>query len=102
MPTTEYFKPLALGVSLRVRYMADRNSVEHFTVQLEICLDDIWHPVVRYDNAHGEAHIDYINPRGVTYRKDWLNVHWPFNEAFDDAKAELEEDYQRHIDRFLA
>jgi len=102
MPTTEYFKSLAPGVSLRVRYTSDRNTVEHFIVRLEIYTEDTWRPVVRYDNAHGEAHIDYLDPKGVTYRKDWLNIRWPFNAALDEAKEELQESYQRHIDRFMA
>jgi hypothetical protein len=36
---------------------------------------------VRYDNAHEEAHIDYIDPQGVTYDKVWLNLRKPFNDA---------------------
>ncbi|MGB3307798.1 MAG: hypothetical protein WBA63_16545 [Thermomicrobiales bacterium] len=73
----------------------------HFTVQLELWLDGQWHPVVRYDNAHGEAHIDYINPKGITYQKVWLDLRWPFNVAFTQAREELEEDYQQHIARLI-
>lgn len=78
MRTTEFFKSLAPGISLRIRYVTEQNAVEQFTVRLEIYMDHSWYAVVRYDNAHGEAHIDYLDPKGVTYRKDWLNIRWPF------------------------
>lgn len=70
-------------------------------MQLEILIGDDWLPVIRYDNAHEQAHIDYINPRGVTYEKVWLN-HWaPFNNAFTLAENELKVEYLRHRSRFI-
>ena len=76
-----------------------RGNVTHFTVQLEMWLDK-WVPVVRYDNAHEEAHIDYINLKGVTYRKEWLNLRFPFNEAMTRAEAELKKSFSEHVQRF--
>jgi hypothetical protein len=79
----------------------NRGEVRKFTVQLEVLIDEEWLPVVRYDNAHGEAHIDYIDPKGVTYDKVWLNLREPFNEAFTLAENELKRMYERHRARFL-
>ena len=101
MPSREYEIPLDFGVSLRVRQTTSRGLVETFTVQLELYHEGRWYPVIRYDNAHGEAHIDYLDPAGVTYQKEWLNIRWPFNAALTQAREELEEHYQRHIDRFM-
>lgn len=67
MPSGSWEIWLEEDVQIRTRMTLDRRgNVRRFTVQLEHYLDR-WRPVVRYDNAHGEAHIDYINPEGVTY-----------------------------------
>jgi hypothetical protein len=100
MPSGSWTIWLEQDVQIRTRMGLDRRgNVVHFTVQLEIWIDK-WTPVVRYDNAHGEAHIDYINPKGVTYDKIWLNLRPPFNVAMTRAEQEIKEDYSAHIERF--
>ena len=42
-----------------------------FVVQLEVEVRDAWKPVIRYDTAHGYAHIDRYNLRGRS-KKDRL------------------------------
>lgn len=79
----------------------ERGRVTIFTLQLEILIEEEWTPIVRYDNAHDEAHIDYINPRGVTYEKVWLNLHAPFNTAFTLAENDLKASYLDHRARFM-
>jgi len=102
VPSKEWEIWLDHNIRIRVRLITDnRGNVDRFTVQLEIWLEEQWSPVVRYDNAHEEAHIDYVNPKGVTYQKEWLGLRWPFNSAFTQAREELEEDYQNHIARFI-
>jgi len=49
----------------------------------------------------GGAHRLPLDPAGTTYQKEWLNIRWPFNAALTQAREELEEHYQRHIDRFM-
>ena len=55
---------IAFGVLIRVRYTATQVKADDFTAQLELYDDTgqtpVWLPVVRYDSAHGEAHIDYL------------------------------------------
>jgi hypothetical protein len=43
-----------------------RGNVVDFTLQLAILVNREWMPIVRYDTAHGEGHIDYIGPGGHT------------------------------------
>ncbi len=38
-----------------------KNKIFQFTLQLEILHRNKWHPVVRYDTAHGFAHKDIIH-----------------------------------------
>lgn len=100
MPSGSWEIWLEEDVQIRTRMTLDRRgNVRRFTVQLELYLDR-WRPVVRYDNAHGEAHIDYINPEGVTYEKVWLNVYWPYNDVMTVAEHELKRTYDDHIARF--
>ena len=100
MPDKDWFMWLADDIQIRIRMAKDyRGNVTQFTLQLELYLD-IWRPVVRYDSAHQEAHIDYITPKGVTYEKVWLDLNWPFNEAMTRAIAERKQTYERHIERF--
>lgn len=93
---------LEYGVVIRVRSWRDRNIVTRFTVQLEFydSSQDKWLPVVRYDTAHGEAHVDYINPQGRQYNKVWLNLRYPYNVAMKNAIDTLKLNYAVHIARF--
>lgn len=68
---------------------------------LEILIGEEWTPVVRYGTAHEEAHIDYINPKGVTFEKIWLSLHAPFNTAFTLAENDLKASYLDHRERFM-
>ncbi len=102
MPSGTWVIWLDLDIQIRTRMGLDRSgNVIRFTVQLEIWIDK-WEPVVRYDSAHGEAHIDYVDPKGVTYEKAWLNLRSPFNVAMTRAEDELKQDYPSHIARYRA
>ena len=85
---------------MRTRMTLDRRgNVTHFSVQLEVWIET-WKPVVRYDSAQGEAHIDYVDPSGVTYEKVWLNIRPPYNTAMTRAENELKQHWSAHIERF--
>jgi hypothetical protein len=102
MPPRDWENYLDHENRIRARMTTDaRGRVDLFMLQLEILIDDDWLPVVRYDNAHGEAHIDYIDPKGVTYEKVWLNLREPYNDAFNMAENELKRDYLAHRSRFI-
>lgn len=102
MPPHDWVNDLDHETRIRTRMTTnDRGEVQKFTVQLEVLVGEEWLPVVRYDNAHGEAHIDYIDPKGVTYDKAWLDLHAPFNVALTLAESELKRTYGQHRARFL-
>lgn len=101
-PPQFWFNSLDHENHIRSRMTTDsRGRAIRFTLQLETIIDDDWTPVVRYDNAYGRAHIDSIDPGGVTCEKVWLE-HWePFNNAFTPADNELKATWQVHRSRFL-
>ncbi len=100
MPSGTWTIWLEHDVQIRTRMGLDRRgNVVLFMVQLEIWIGK-WEPVVRYDGAHGEAHIDYIDPKGVTYDKVCLNLRSPYNVAMTRAEQELQQDHAAHIARY--
>lgn len=64
MRSIEFHRILDAENMLRVRFDTERGHVLRFTVQLESRFgqSDDWIPVVRYDTAHGFAHMDQLHP----------------------------------------
>ncbi len=84
---------------LRCSYRRRGKRVQQFTVQLEIRLGETWHPVVRYDNAHGFCHRDTLHPDG-TQDKTALFVG-DVNATFTFAIEDLRATWEAHRSRFL-
>ena len=102
MPPHDWFNYLDHETRIRTRMTTNqRGEVTVFTLQLEFLVGDDWLPAVRYDSAHGEAHIDLIDPAGVEYDKIWLGETAPYNELFTLAEDNLEEDADDHRQRFF-
>ena len=102
MPPQAWFNYIDHESRIRTRMITDsRGRIVHFTLQLEVMVEDEWYPVIRYDSAHDEAHIDFIDPSGATYKKQWLDVHEPYNIIFTLAESELTATYEVHRDRFM-
>lgn len=88
---------------LRVRFETRGNDVLSFVLQYETLMDEEWHPVVRYDTSHGEAHRDTYDPVGVQVAKEWLGVtEPPFNALLTSRYIELQREWPRHYQAFLA
>ena len=59
---------------------------------------DTWKPVIRYDTAHGYAHIDRYNLRGRS-KKERLPLS--FSEALTRAERDIKQNWSVYRDRFL-
>src|SRR5262249_58803539 len=59
---------------------------------------DTWKPVIRYDTAHGCAHIDRYNLRGRS-KKERLPLS--FSEALTRAERDIKQKWSVYRDRFL-
>lgn len=71
---TGYEDELSAGwVRVRVRFTTSGNTVTSFLIQLEVFRGGEWKAVRRYDDAHGQPHLDYLDQRGHVYRKVWLD-----------------------------
>ncbi|MGH7963283.1 MAG: DUF7718 family protein [Candidatus Binatia bacterium] len=98
MRITEYV--WALGEDARKRHYHERQHgvVRAFTVQLEVLVDGLWRPVVRYDSAHGFAHRDRYFLDG---RSTKTALHIDFDEALTFADEDLRENWEDYKIRFL-
>lgn len=60
---------ILLGKSDRVvvRLVTDAGLVLEFSVQQEVVIEGRWHKIIRYDNAHRQAHRHVYYPHAVQY-----------------------------------
>lgn len=72
----------------------DKGNVTDMLVQLEMN-EDGWHPVIRYNFAHGAPHMDRIHKDG---RKEKV---WLEGRSLDDILTYAEIDVRSHWRRHL-
>ncbi|MDI6891265.1 MAG: hypothetical protein QMC83_10085, partial [Thermodesulfovibrionales bacterium] len=98
MSITEYVIPLGEDARKRHYHESDKGKVIGFTVQLEVFVNDQWLEVIRYDSAHGFAHIDryYLDGRKV---KKELNLK--LDEALTLADEDLKVNWKAYLKAFL-
>lgn len=101
-PKEPYFLPLAPDNSVRIRITTDKGDVITFTVQYETWLDGEWVPVVRYDTAHGQAHIDFLDHGGRKIGKTDLGFFYPYNTALQWCLEDIDANWTLYKERFDA
>jgi len=98
--TIEYVYVLSPDATDRLRVRARRvgPDIVSFVVQYEAHLGGAWHPIVRYDTAHGFAHRDRMHPDG---RVDKEPLLWEtYNVALTWATQELKAHWRRYRQRY--
>jgi len=95
---TEYVIPLGENARKRHYHETDKGKVIGFTVQLEVLVEEQWQVVIRYDSAHGFAHIDryYFNGRKIKTELDLK-----FGEALVLADEDIKENWKKYQKTFL-
>lgn len=94
----EYVIPLGENARKRHYHETVNGKVIAFTVQLEVFVNGEWREIIRYDSAHGFAHIDryYLNGRKI---KKELNLK--LNEALTLADEDIKENWKVYQKDFL-
>lgn len=98
MPETSYILPVWTDTRIRHYHRTEGGAVVRFTIQLEVETKGRWKAVIRYDSAHGYAHIDRFNLEGKR-RKERL--HLKFGEALTRAEREIKQNWLTYRERFL-
>lgn len=83
----------------RRRHISEKGRILEFVVQYEIKVNEKWHPVVRYDTAHGYAHIHLFHPDG-RQQKRRMNV-LDYNLALTIAEDDVRKNWQSYRAKYL-
>lgn len=96
----DYVRELPGGMA-RVRASFDKvgNEVTRLMVQLEAWDEGTWKPVRRYDDAHGDPHLDLMDRAGNEYKKEWLRCSR--NEALTRAQTDIRNNWEQYVSEFL-
>ncbi|MFQ5707334.1 MAG: hypothetical protein ACE5HO_07785 [bacterium] len=94
MKEVEFVVVLDDGVRKRHVHNSDKGEILSFVVQLEFFYKGKWRPVIRYDSAHGFAHIDSYNYLKPT-KKIPLNLD--FNSALNLAEWDIGNNWEKYI-----
>lgn len=94
----EYVIPLGENARKRHYHETDKGRIIKFAVQLEVLVDNQWRVVIRYDTAHGFAHIDQYHLDGKRIKKEF---HLRFNEALTLADEDIKENWKIYKKDFL-
>ena len=85
---------------MRIRHYhrTERGRIVRFSLQLEVEIQEVWREVIRYDTAHGFAHIDRYSLAGKR-RKERLRLE--YGEALTRAERDLKQNWSAYRERFL-
>lgn len=101
MPRKTFVYPVLPDTFIRREQVIERGRVLEFMIQLEVEIPGEVRPrpVIRYDTAHGFAHIDRYNLKGQQ-RKERLAVI-DFNQALTLAERNIRQNWPRYREQFL-
>jgi len=101
VPRKTFVYPVLPDTSIRREQVIERGRVLQFMVQLEVDIPGEANPkpVIRYDTAHGFAHIDRYNLKGEQ-RKERLMVA-DFNQALTLAERDIRQNWPLYREQFL-
>lgn len=84
---------------VRAQFTIDGRWVTVFLVQLEVFHDGAWKAARRYDDAHGQPHLDILDTLGRGRAKVWLDC--TRNEAVTMALKDFDENWEQYVAEFL-
>ena len=98
MKIVEYVVIFDEGVRERHYHETEHGEVVKFVVQLEVLQERKWKVVVRYDCAHGFAHIDRFWLDGS---KEKIPLNLDFKTALSLADWDIRSNWERYKENFL-
>ncbi len=93
-----YVRALGEGARKRHYHKTDKGAVIGFMVQLEVAVNGIWRPVIRYDCAHDFSHIDRYNVDG---KQEKEQLQLPYDETLTLADEDIDLNWETYKARFL-
>ena len=96
---TEYIIRLGLFDRYRHRHVKIKGRIVFFAVQYETKVEGQWHPIVRYDTAHGFAHRDLFDIHGNVVKTPLFISD--YNDALSFAESDLKANWYNYKKRYL-
>ena len=90
--------PLWIDTRIRHYHRTEYGKVIKFSVQLEVEIKTRWRGVIRYDTAHGYAHIDRFN---LQRKRKKERLQLSFSEALTRAERDIKQNWWIYRERFL-
>lgn len=83
---------------IRVTFDKENDHIVQFSVQYLALMRDEWQPIVRFDTAHGRAHMDISHPDGT---QDTRELHTQdFNAALTWAIEQGRAHWESYRERY--
>ena len=88
---------------IRVRLTTEKGDLIDIVLQYETFIDNKWHPIVRYDCAHGFFHRDILKPNGDKEKQEIAidNLKHASKYAEQDLKDRWEWYKERYIKKII-
>jgi hypothetical protein len=100
MPEKAFEYVVRIGWDDRYRHLhiQKNGKIVFFRVQYETRIGNKWHPVVRYDTAHGFAHRDLLDINGRVKKTPLFNQD--YNDALSFAESDLKSNWLSYKQEF--
>lgn len=98
MGETDFATFLTSDDRIRHYHFSIKGKITEFRVQYEAFIRGKWHPIIRYDTAHGFSHIDRMYPDG-SVEKIALS-YWDYNEALNFAQFDIKSNLEWYRKRY--
>jgi len=99
MREKEFIRWLNFSNRSRQKVTVDKGKIQRFVVQYESYINAKWHPIIRYDTAHGFIHKDILHPNGAKTKNVFSYLN--HNEAFTFAEIDIQNNWQRYLTHYL-
>ena len=84
---------------IRVKFEKEKGMINDLVIQYEALINRKWHPIVRYDCAHGFFHRDLLHPNGEKEKKE---IEMPdLNTAFAFARQDIEDRWKWYKEQYI-
>ncbi len=94
-----FLENVSIGLArVRAEFTVDGKWVTELMIQLEVFHLGEWMAARRYDDAHGQPHLDILNPEGRIVEKTWLECSR--NEAVTMALEDFDQNWEKYVDEF--
>ena len=93
-----YTRDLGKGGRKRHWHKTEKGNVVYFAVPLEIEIDGIWIPAIRYDCSHNFSHIDRYNIKGGKIKE---KIYLTYEDSLTLADEDINVNWQLYRTKFL-